>query len=181
MPRYIGFLRGINVGGHRVKMDRLRALFEQLGLTDVATFLASGNVVFESDSNDVATLTRQIERHLAGELGYDTATFLRSPEQVSEIVTSGLPDAEDDSASDRSNYVIFLRGPASETLRSNFAALNTDMDEFIVSGMEIYWHIKGKISESPLFGKGLDEALDGAPTTTRNMNTLRRIAGRPTV
>ena len=46
MSQYIAFLRGINVGGHRVKMDRLRAIFIELGLQDVSTFIASGNVLF---------------------------------------------------------------------------------------------------------------------------------------
>ena len=43
MTRYIAFLRAINVGGHTVKMDQLRALFEELGLSNVETFIASGN------------------------------------------------------------------------------------------------------------------------------------------
>ena len=47
MPRYITFLRAINVGGHTVKMDRLREIFESLGFANVETFIASGNVVFE--------------------------------------------------------------------------------------------------------------------------------------
>jgi len=182
MPRYIAFLRGINVGGHRVKMDRLRELFERLGLTDVSTFLASGNVVFESDANDVATLTRQIERHLAHELGYDVATFLRSPTQLSEIVAFGVPaaegDADEGTGAQKSVHVVFLREAASRSQRTNFEELNTNMDEFIVGFTEIYWIISGRLSDSPLFDRGLDGALEGASATTRNLDTLRRIAGR---
>jgi len=48
MPRYVALLRGINLGGHTVKMDRLKKLFEELGLKNVETFIASGNVIFES-------------------------------------------------------------------------------------------------------------------------------------
>jgi uncharacterized protein (DUF1697 family) len=47
MNKHIAFLRAINVGGHTVKMDTLRQLFESLGFTNVETFLASGNVIFE--------------------------------------------------------------------------------------------------------------------------------------
>ncbi len=57
MPRYIALLRGINVGGHNVKMDRLRALFEELGFRDVATFIASGNVIFTAPDADERALT----------------------------------------------------------------------------------------------------------------------------
>lgn len=61
---------------------------------------------------------------------------------------------------------------------SSFASLCTEMDEFLVSGTEIYWQIQGKLSESPLFGRGLEGALQGLPTTMRNMNTLRRLAAK---
>ena len=43
---YVALLRGINVGGRNVKMDRLREIFESLGFSNVETFIASGNVIF---------------------------------------------------------------------------------------------------------------------------------------
>ena len=82
MPQYIAFLRGINVGGHRIRMDRLRSLFEELDLTEVSTFIASGNVIFSTETDDSEALSDKIERHLAQELGYEVATFLRSPTQL---------------------------------------------------------------------------------------------------
>jgi uncharacterized protein (DUF1697 family) len=178
MRQYIAFLRGINVGGHRVKMVRLRELFEELGLSNVATFIASGNVIFWTDSEDVEALRDQIERHLHRGLGYEVATFLRSPEQLDEIASFQAPDLDEGVASDQSVYVILLLSPASDTMRSSFECLRTEMDEFLVSGTEIYWQIRGKVSESPLFGKGLDEALEGVPSTSRNMNTIRRLAAK---
>src|SRR6185369_8391120 len=63
MPKYVAFLRAINVGGHVVKMDQLRALFEALGFANVETFIASGNVIFDSKSKNVAALERKIDRH----------------------------------------------------------------------------------------------------------------------
>jgi len=60
MPKFIAFLRAINVGGHVVKMDQLRRFFEALGFANVETFIASGNVIFESKSKDPAALQRQI-------------------------------------------------------------------------------------------------------------------------
>ena len=88
MPRYIALLRGINVGGHRVKMDRLRGLFEARGFEDVATFIASGNVIFSSDSVDAASLGRDIEEHLENELGYEVATFIRTPAEMTATSAS---------------------------------------------------------------------------------------------
>ena len=70
MARYIAFLRAINVGGHTVKMDRLRALFQELPLANVETFIASGNVLFDSDESDTRVLERMIEGHLRAALGW---------------------------------------------------------------------------------------------------------------
>ena len=59
--KYAAFLRAINVGGHIVKMDRLRTLFEAAGFRGAETFIASGNVVFESSRKSAADLERAIE------------------------------------------------------------------------------------------------------------------------
>lgn len=67
VPRYAALLRGINVGGHRVKMDRLRGIFEEFGFAEVTTFIASGNVIFRRPSDDAVALERQIEQHLERE------------------------------------------------------------------------------------------------------------------
>ena len=64
MPKLIAFLRAINVGGHNVKMDALRELFIELGCTNVETFIASGNVIFDSKAKNIKTLENKIAEHL---------------------------------------------------------------------------------------------------------------------
>ena len=64
MTRYVAFLRAINVGGRRVKMHHLRELFESLGFSNVETFIASGNVIFDSPAEDTRKLEQRIEDHL---------------------------------------------------------------------------------------------------------------------
>jgi len=180
MPQYIALLRGINVGGHRVKMDRLRTLFEELGLEDVSTFIASGNVIFSAESGDVEALTGAIEVHLERELGYPVATFLRTPAQLAAVSALGSTNEETGGQSSSSHYVVFLRTPAPESLRLGLAGLNSEFDAFECSGREVHWHIKGKMSESPLFGGGLDRATAGVLMTMRNMNTVRRLVAKTT-
>ena len=53
MSRYIAFLKAINVGGHNVKMDQLRKIFESMQFKNVETFIASGNVIFETESSGI--------------------------------------------------------------------------------------------------------------------------------
>jgi uncharacterized protein (DUF1697 family) len=178
LKRYVALLRGINVGGHRVKMDRLRGLFEELGFDDVETFIASGNVIFSTDLRKVAAVQEQIESHLEQELGYEVATFIRSPAELEAIAAfepAGLSQGGEPASS---LYVIFLASPIHDDLRANFADLSSEMDEFTFSEREIYWLIHGKLTDSPLFAAALGKATGSTPTTTRNMNTIRRLVAK---
>jgi uncharacterized protein (DUF1697 family) len=85
MPRAIAFLRAINVGGHTVTMERLRALFESFGFVKVETFIASGNVIFETDTAVTAQVEKAIENHLRPALGFAAATFVRTQAEVAAI------------------------------------------------------------------------------------------------
>ena len=178
MRRYIAFLRGINVGGHRVKMDRLRALFEEMGFADVSTFIASGNVIFSASSNDVASLSARIEQCLAERLGYDVATFIRTPAELAAIAAFEPADAGRGEPSASSLYVVLLQAPAADDLRSTLSGLSSEMDEFQFAGSEIYWLIQGKITESRFFGREFEKATRGVPNTTRNIKTIRRLGAK---
>ena len=76
MPKFIAFLRAINVGNHTVTMDQLRRLFEELGFTNVETFIASGNVIFDAKAKTVSSLEAKIEKHLEKVLGYEVSTMV---------------------------------------------------------------------------------------------------------
>jgi uncharacterized protein (DUF1697 family) len=84
--RYIALLRGINVGGHNVKMDALRSHFSALGLTQVRSFIQSGNVFFDTDETDRDTLRKAIEQRLETSLGYAITTNLRTIEEGEELL-----------------------------------------------------------------------------------------------
>lgn len=86
MFRFIAFLRAINVGGGRtVKMQFLRQVFESLGFSKVATFIVSGNVVFETTTKKTMALERKIERALKKALGYEVRTFVRKEAELAKI------------------------------------------------------------------------------------------------
>ena len=175
MPRYVALLRGLNVGGHRVKMDRIRSLFEDLGLEDVSTVLASGNVIFTTQSEDVDGLQAAIERQLEQHLGYEVDTFLRTPDELAAAAAHEAAEPPSGFDPPVSHYVIFLHAPAPESLRTVLEELSSDMDAFHFAGREVHWRIAGKLSGSPLFGAGLDRATRGIALTMRNMNTVRRL------
>ena len=86
MPQLVAVLRAINAGpGRIVRMNELRQAFESLGFRGVATFLGSGNVVFETRATDVGTLERKIERKLERTLGNNVPVFIRTPAELKKI------------------------------------------------------------------------------------------------
>src|SRR5439155_18991726 len=92
MPRFVAFLRAINVGGGRtVKMDLLRQFFESLDFSEVETFIASGNVVFKTRTKDSKTLEREIEKRLLKGPGYDVAVFIRTGAELRRLSVGRSP------------------------------------------------------------------------------------------
>ncbi len=94
MPSYVAFLRGMNLGSRRIKNDELRAEFEALGFADVATFRASGNVIFGAEGQR-GEAGEEIEAGLADALGYEVPVFLRSAAEVAAIAAQEPFDAEE--------------------------------------------------------------------------------------
>lgn len=170
MARYIALLRGINVGGHRVKMDRLRTLFADMGFEEVSTFIASGNVTFDSDATDVAVVRTTIESHLERELGYAVPTLLRTPDEIHAVAEYAAE------MSAPSTYVAFLTEAPDEALRSQLSELDSDNDEFRFKDREVFWLIQGRMSESPLFGRLFDRATRGHVMTMRNSTTVEKLS-----
>lgn len=84
---YVALLRGINVGGQKlIKMKDLARIFSDAGLKNVRTFIASGNVIFESGSANKAALTKKIGKALQKALGYEVTVVLRTLSEIENIV-----------------------------------------------------------------------------------------------
>lgn len=87
MMHYVAFLRGINAG-FRLKMVDLKKVFEELGFVNVRTVLATGNVLFESNSKDAAALEENIEKAMVKEFGYKSIAFVRTKDELQYFVTA---------------------------------------------------------------------------------------------
>ena len=176
MPKYIAFLRALNVGGHTVKMDRLRQLFEALGHANVETIIASGNVIFDSTSKSPPSLEKKIAAHLQESLGYEVATFIRTPSELATIVQY-KPFSTADLNAAHALYIGFLTGPPSAAAIKKLQAIANEFYDFHVQGREVYWLCHKKFSASEFTGKDLEKTL-GMATTLRNVTTVRKIVGR---
>ena len=174
MPRSIAFLRAINVGGHTVKMDRLREIFESLGFANVETFIASGNVVFETPTGDTAALEAQISTELHEALGYEVATFIRTEAELARIaVHQAFPQSQLDAA--QALNIAFLTAPLDAESLRKLMALKTEIDDFAAHEREIYWLCRKKQSESTFSNAVLEKTL-GRQSTLRGANTVQKMA-----
>ncbi len=176
MSTCFAFLRAINVGGHTVTMKELCRLFEGLSFKNVETFIASGNVIFDSPSKSMPALQTKIEAHLRKSLGYEVKTFIRSGAELAALAQyEAFPEPE--RASARALLVALLDDPVPAKAKQSLLARETKVDAFHVHGREAYWLCHAQQSESPFFKVGLEKAL-GLPATVRNMNTIVKIAAK---
>ncbi len=177
MNRYVAFLRGINLGGRRIKNDDLRARFEELGFAEVTTFRASGNVIFgiEKGEGEVA-LAERIEAGLSEALGYEVPAFLRSAAEVGEIRAHDPFDPGLVEASAGKLQVSILSSAPSGAAREEALALATAEDRLAIRGRELYWLPSGGMLDSSLDLKAIDTIL--GLSTRRTKGTIDQIATR---
>jgi uncharacterized protein (DUF1697 family) len=176
MPRYIAFLRAVNVGGHTVKMDFLRRLFESLGFSNVETFIASGNVVFENPSKNAQLLERKIANGLREALGYEVATFIRTDAELA-AVANYKPFSQSDLDEAVALNIAFLADGLDDKSSQKLMALRTEIDDFHVHGREVYWLCRKRQSDSKITNAVLEKAL-GQRATLRGVNTVKKMAAK---
>jgi uncharacterized protein (DUF1697 family) len=176
MKRLVAFLRAINVGGHVVKMEDLRKLFESQGFANVETFIASGNVLFDSPSTDAGKLEVAIGARLQAALGYAVATFIRTPQELKAITAyRAFPKAQLEAA--RALNIAFLAGVPQAASVKKVMELRTTIDDFKVHGRELYWLCRNRQSESTFSNAVLEKTL-GQPSTLRGAATIQKIADK---
>lgn len=176
MQRYVAFLRGMNLGGRRITNPELCVCFEGLGFASPTAFLASGNVVFDSDGTAPERVSERIEAGLRGALGYEVPTFLRTAEEVREIAAHETFPAEVVAASRGKLQVALLPAEPSQAARRAVLEHATEEDRLAFWNRELYWLPSGGISESPLDLAAIEAAV--GPWTMRTRRTVERLAAK---
>lgn len=178
--RYIAFLRGINVSGHRpVPMADLRALLVSRGFDHVSTYLQSGNVLFDTERTDREELEGELAAAIEERFGFDVPVLLRSPEELAAVLEADpLPHAL---AMPSRYHVCFLSGQADAAVLEGIEASRYAPDEFRRGDRCLYlWYPEGA-HVSKLTNAFWERHL-GLTATSRNWNTvtrLREMAARP--
>ena len=177
MDRYVAFLRGMNLGGRRIKNEELRWHFEGMGFEGVVTFRASGNVVFASPKREAENkLAQRVETELDARLGYDVPVFLRSIEEVAAIAAQRPFDPKWVAKSKGKLQVSLLKKKPSAAVKKKVLALASDEDPLAIERRELYWLPSGGLLESDLDLRAI-VALLGADTR-RTMGTIEQIAAK---
>jgi uncharacterized protein (DUF1697 family) len=167
MPRFVGLLRGVNVGGkNNVPMAELRALVESLGYTDVSTFIQSGNLFFTGDDS---VTPKQLETAIESRFGIEITVVLRTPAELESVVRANPFRSADPSKL----HVGFMAKKPSAAAVAKLDKKRFLPDEFTVKGAELYLHLPNGMARTKLPGY-LDRQLK-IPTTVRNWNTVNKL------
>jgi uncharacterized protein (DUF1697 family) len=164
-------LRGVNLGGRRIKMAELRAIVEGLGHTEVETYLQSGNVVFTPSTRAHGDLAGSLAAAISEATGYDVPVVLRTGSELQEVVAA-CPYAVDDPTR---LVVAFLAEPV-ELEAFAFGELDGYLpDELSLVGREIYVSVPNGQARSELMERLTARRL---PTTltVRNWRTVTALA-----
>ena len=173
MTRYVAFLRGVNVGGINIKMADLRVMFADMGLADVKTILASGNVLFASDRTDRDRLKADIEAALRAAFGYEAWIVLCSVDDVRAIVDAYPFEPERDGWHP---YVLLASDSAPlDELLAHAPDLDPAVERIAAGDGVLYWEVERGQTLQSKFGKATAKRKFKATTTNRNLRTLLKV------
>jgi uncharacterized protein (DUF1697 family) len=174
VQRYFGFLRAVNVGGRQLKMAELAQALTDLGLSEAETFIASGNVVFFADVDDVIGLQQRIDDGLSAHFGFPVEIFLRTRADLSDIVAQVEAATQHD---DVAINVAMVHDGSDETIATALAPWQSASERFDVHRRYFLWLAKVKMSDTAFFKKGYTKK--SMPVmTVRSYNTIARMLAK---
>jgi uncharacterized protein (DUF1697 family) len=173
MREFISILRGINVGGKVLKMDKLRYIYESLQFQDIKTYIQSGNVLFNFKVKEIEKIKIKIEKKIMTETGLDVAVILRNQKELKRIIDNNLFIKEGIKETERM-YVTFLEDNPSKELIKTLISPKPTKDEFRILGKEIYLFCPGGYGETVLSNSFFEKKLK-MRATTRNWRTTNKL------
>ena len=172
--RYVAFLRGINVGGHhKVPMADLRKELEELGLKKVETLLNSGNVIFDSGSENHESLEKMISRSLEKSFGFPVPTIIRTSDMICQLIND-TPFQDVKITKDIRLYVSFLKKNTQSELKLPWASSDNSYKIIYKRDKTILSILDVSVSKTPHAMKTVEKFF-GTDITTRNWKTIERI------
>lgn len=175
MTKYVALLRGINVGGKKIiKMEVLARIFTSLGFRDVRTYIASGNVIFESPETDVHVLTNKIEKKLLKSFGYEVRVLLRTVDDLKRMLKRN-PFKKIELSADVMLFVTFFSAVKGSQPKLPVRSSTENLEVFVTKDGAAFILARRKKDGSFDFPNNFFEKEFGVSATTRNWNTVNKI------
>jgi uncharacterized protein (DUF1697 family) len=172
MPTYIAMLRGVNVGGNMIKMDRLREIWARLGLKNIRTYIQSGNVIFDTPEPP-SKWFGAIEKKLARETRLPVVVIVRTAAELKKVIDAN-PFLKQPGIDRSKLHVTFLGAAVAKDILKKSGNLASGPDELRVLGKEAYLHCPEGYGNTKLHNTALEKLLS-ARATTRNWNTVNKL------
>lgn len=170
----IALLRGINVGGHRkVPMAELRQLMTDLGFDQVKTYIQSGNIIFNADTEDTVQLAEKIQKAILKHFGFEVPVICLTAATLQHAV-KGNPFAIE-STPIENLHLTFLSKTPEESRATALKAMNYAPDQFRYQNAWIYLNIPGKYHKTKLSNALFEKKLK-VTATTRNWKTVLKLS-----
>lgn len=164
-------LRGINVSGQKiVKMADLRTLYEGLGFERVTTYIQSGNVIFHSDTNSSAALSKKIAGAIEEQYGFNVPITIRTRGELKKLISNN-PFLTKENIDLSKLHITFLETKPEAAQLVSIETVDSKGDEFYVSGSEIYLYCPGGYGKTKLSNNFIESKLKQS-ATTRNWKTV---------
>jgi uncharacterized protein (DUF1697 family) len=175
MVTYVSMIRGINVGGKKVNMDRLKELYISLDFKNVKTYIQSGNVIFDSIESDPINLSHIIEKRIGEVFNFDVKVLIRTKNEMKNVI-DGNPFKKEDH---KHIYVTFLSDIPSEKLTTDLNQIIAEnmeniSDKYNIIEKEIYLFLPNGYGRTKLNNNFFEKKL-GVPATTRNWKSINKI------
>ena len=169
MATYVAFLRGVNLGpNNKISMPELRAMAEDLGYTDVATYINSGNLIVSS-SKKAPTVEREIADSIKDTFGRPIDVTVRTSAQLKKILGENpYPDGNPSQVT-----VAFLTKPPVKDAKDKVAAVAADYEPFTFAGQQVYVNYTQGLGRSKLAEKF--SAIIGVSSTIRTIRTVEKV------
>jgi uncharacterized protein (DUF1697 family) len=166
---YVAFLRGVNLGpNNKISMPALRAMADDLGYTDVATYINSGNLIVSS-AKKAPTLEREISKAIKDTFGRPIDVTVRTPVQLRKILAENpYPDGNPSQVT-----VAFLTKAPPADGKQKVAAVAKDYEPFTFAGQQVYVNYSQGIGRSKLAERFSD--IIGVSSTVRNIRTVEKL------
>lgn len=170
---YVALLRGVNVGGNnKIEMSKLKQTFERLGFTNVKTFIASGNIVFQANGKDKHLFIQEIESAIKSDFGISIKVLLRDLESMNKLVKS-IPSSWVNDKQMKCDVMFLWEEADSEDILKQLP-FNPDIEDIKYVQGAVIWRIdRNLVSKSRMFkivGSKLHKQM-----TIRNPNTVRKL------